>query len=87
MDKIKENFKDGHLWRKTAMLLSDVWANEWEKQWCEKWISNRVIAVKVGKCYEPIWGKSEGKMRKNREDLEEQLMLKRRNKWMIDNSW
>ena len=34
-------------------------------------------------CYQPIWGKNEGEMRKYREDLEEQLILKRRNEWLI----
>ena len=68
--------------RKTAIFLRDDWAKDWEKQGCQK--SDRVVAVKVGKytlvaCYQPIWGNNEGEMRKYREDLEEKLILKRRN--------
>ena len=45
--------------RKTAIFLRDDWAEEWEKQGCQKWISDRVVAVKIGKhrlvaCYQPI---------------------------------
>ena len=74
--------------RKTAIFLRDDWGEEWEKQGCLKWISDRVVAVTVGKhrfvaCYPHIWGKNEGEMRKYREDLEEQLMLKGRNEWLI----
>ena len=70
--------------RKTAIFLRDDGAEDWEKQGCQKWISDRVVAVKVGKhrsavCYQPIWGKNKGEMREYREDLEEQLILKRRN--------
>ena len=32
-------------------------------------------------CYQPISGKHEEDMRKYRENLEEQLALKRRNEW------
>jgi len=74
--------------RKTAIFLRDDWAEDWEEQECQKWISDRVVAVKVGKhrlvaCYQPIWGKNEGEVRKYRENLEEQLILKRRNEWLI----
>ena len=74
--------------RKTAIFLRDDWAEDWKKQGCQEWISDRVVAVKVGQhrlvaCYQPIWGKNEGEMRKYREDLEEQLILKRRNEWLI----
>ena len=46
------------------------------------------MAVKVKKhrlvaCYQPIWGKHEEDMRKYRENLEEQLALKRRNEWLL----
>ena len=55
--------------RKTAIFLRDDWAEEWEKQVCQNWISDRVVIEKVEKhrlvaCYEPIWGKNEGVMRK-----------------------
>ena len=74
--------------RKTAIFLKNDWAKDWEKQGCPNWISDRVIAVEVGKqrlvsCYQPIWGKNEGEVRKYREDLEEQLILIRRNEWLI----
>jgi len=74
--------------RKTAKFLRYDWAEDWEKQGCQKRISDRVVAVKVGKhrlvaCYQPIWGKSEDDIRKYGEDLEEKLILKRRNEWLI----
>ena len=73
--------------RKTAIFLGDDWTEDWEKQGCQKWISDRVAAVEVGKhrfvaCYQPIWGKNVGDMRKYR-DQQEQLSLKRRNEWLI----
>jgi len=74
--------------RKTAIFLWDDCAEDLEKQGYQKWISDRVVAVKVGKhilvaCYQPIWGKSEDDIRKYGEDLEEKLILKRRNEWLI----
>ena len=67
--------------RKTAIFLRDDGVEDWEKQGCQKWISDRIVAVKVGKhrlvtCNQPIWGKNKGETRKYREDLEEQLILK-----------
>ena len=73
---------------KVAIFLRDDWADDWEKQGCQRWVSERVVAVKVKKhrlvaCYQPICGKHEEDMRKYRENLEEQLALKRRNEWLI----
>ena len=44
-----------------AIFLRDDWADDWEKQGCQRWVSERVVAVKVKKhrlvaCYQPIWG-------------------------------
>ena len=74
--------------RKTAIFLRDDWAEDWEKQGCHKWISDRVVAAKVGRhklvaCYQPIWEKNEDEMRKYTEDLEEQMILKRIDEWPI----
>ena len=73
---------------KVAILLRDDWANDWEKQGCQRWVSERVVAVKVKKhrlvaCYQPIRGKHDEDMKRYRENLEEQLALKRRNEWLI----
>ena len=74
--------------RKTAIFLTDDWAEDMEEQGCHRWISHRVAAVKVRRhrpvaCYQPIWGTNEDEMRKYREDLEEQLILKRKDEWLI----